>query len=320
MSGANPLPSWLDGPSRRIILEYVEAVTNPAGPDFIPEPQRIAVFDNDGTLWPENPIPVQGAFVMERLRERVAREPELRENPMVQAAFRGDLAALMANHHHGLIEIVTLTHSGQTTTEFAAVVDAWIRTARHPRFDLPYDECTYLPMRELLSFLRSEGFKTYLVSAGGQDFMRPWAERVYGIPPEQVLGSSARARYELHDDRPVLIKTMESLYVDDKEGKPPAIQRFIGRKPVLAFGNSDGDKEMLEFVTLGNPHRSLGLILHHTDAEREYAYDVNPTSSGSLVEAKADAPMRGWVLVDMKDEWATVFGDPDDSDLEVDHE
>ncbi len=309
----DPLPSWLDGPSKQAILEYVDAVTRPESQDFIPEPERIAVFDNDGTLWPENPFPVQGAFVMERLRARVAAEPALRDNPMVQAAFRKDLATLLANHHHGLIEIFTLTHAGHTTAEFAEVVSEWIRTARHPRFDLPYDQCTYEPMKELLSFLRSRGFKTFIVSGRGQDFMRTWTERVYGIPPEQVVGSRARVQYELRGDRPVLNKTMESLYVDDKEGKPPAIHEFIGRKPVLAFGNSDGDKEMLEYVTLDNPHRSLGLILHHTDAEREYAYEVNPESTGTLIQAKADAPKRGWKLVDMKEEWATVFGAPDGS-------
>jgi phosphoserine phosphatase len=309
MTESNPLPSWLDGPSKRAILEYVDAVTRPDSDDFIPEPERIAVFDNDGTLWPENPFPVQGAFVMERLRARVAEEPALRDNPMVQAAFRKDLATLLANHHHGLIEIFTLTHAGLTTAEFTEVVSEWIRTARHPRFDRPYDQCIYLPMQELLAHLRFRGFKTFIVSGGGQDFMRPWSERVYGIPPEQVVGSRGRVRYGLVDDRPVLMKTMESLYVDDKEGKPPAIHEFIGRKPVFAFGNSDGDKEMLEYVTLDNPHRSLGLILHHTDAEREYAYEVNPESTGTLVRAKADAPKRGWHLVDMKEEWATVFGD-----------
>lgn len=307
MTDSNPLPSWLDGPSRTVILDYVDAVTRPDSPNFIPEPERIAVFDNDGTLWPENPIPIQGAYAMAQLRERLAVEPEIGHNPMVQAAVQGDLATLLANHHHGLIQVLTLTHAGMTTREFSDSVDHWIRTAHHPRFDRPYDRCTYQPMRELLAFLRSRGFKTFIVSAGGQDFMRPWTERVYGIPPEQVVGSRGRVRYELRDDRPVLVKTMESLFVDDREGKPPGIHEGIGRKPVLAFGNSDGDKAMLEYTTLDNPHRSLGLILHHTDAEREYAYEVNPRSTGTLVEAKADAPKRGWVLVDMKEEWATVF-------------
>jgi phosphoglycolate phosphatase-like HAD superfamily hydrolase len=307
MAESNPLPSWLDGPSKKVIAEYVEAVTRSGSPDLIPEPARIAVFDNDGTLWPENPIPIQGAYAMAQLRERLEAEPEVGDNPMVQAALKGDVATLLANHHHGLVEVLTLTHSEMTTEDFSASVDHWIRTARHPRFDRPYDQCTYRPMRELLAFLRSRGFKTFIVSGGGQDFMRPWTERVYGIPPEQVVGSRGRVRYELRNDRPVLVKTMESLFVDDREGKPAGIHEFIGRKPVLAFGNSDGDKAMLEYTTLDNPYRSLGLILHHTDAEREYAYDVNPGSTGSLVEAKADAPKRGWHLVDMKEEWATVF-------------
>ena len=310
MTETTLLPSWIDGPSKAAILEYVDAVTNPGSEDFIPEPARIAVFDNDGTLWPENPIPIQGAFAMARLRRRVEAEPALQDNAMVQAALQGDLPVLLANHHHGLVEVFTLTHSGMTTEEFSAEVDHWIRTARHPRFDRPYDQCTYRPMRELLSFLRGRGFKTFIVSGGGQDFMRPWTERVYGIPPEQVVGSRGRVRYELQGERPVLLKTMESFFLDDKAGKPAGIHESIGRKPVLAFGNSDGDKEMLEYVTLDNAHRSLGLILRHTDAEREYAYDVNPGSTGSLVDAKAAAPKRGWHLVDMKTEWATVFGDP----------
>ncbi|MEJ2541923.1 MAG: haloacid dehalogenase-like hydrolase [Gemmatimonadota bacterium] len=284
MAESNPLPSWLDGPSKKVIAEYVEAVTRSGSPDLIPEPARMA-----------------------QLRVRLEAEPEVGDNPMVQAALKGDVATLLANHHHGLVEVLTLTHSEMTTEDFSASVDHWIRTARHPRFDRPYDQCTYRPMRELLAFLRSRGFKTFIVSGGGQDFMRPWTERVYGIPPEQVVGSRGRVRYELRNDRPVLVKTMESLFVDDREGKPAGIHEFIGRKPVLAFGNSDGDKAMLEYTTLDNPYRSLGLILHHTDAEREYAYDVNPGSTGSLVEAKADAPKRGWHLVDMKEEWATVF-------------
>jgi hypothetical protein len=205
------------------------------------------------------------------------------------------------------MHVLALTHAGITTEEFRVRVETWLKTARHPKFDRAYDQLTYQPMLELLRFLRANEFKTFIVSGGGADFMRVWAERVYGIPPEQVVGSSARTKYELRSDGPVLVKTLDYLFVDDKDGKPVGIQQFIGRRPIAVFGNSDGDKAMLEYVTIANPHPSFGLIVRHTDAAREYQYDVNPKSSGSLVEALKEAPERGWTVVDMAKDWNTVF-------------
>ena len=227
---------------------------------------------------------------------------------MVQAALAGDFAKLLEGpHHDGLLHIIALTHAGMTTEEFKADVENWLATARHPRYGKPYDQLTYQPMQEVLSYLRANGFKTFIVSGGGADFMRVWSERVYGIPPEQIVGSAGRATYELKPSGPVLVKTLDYLFVDDKDGKPVGIHEFIGRRPIAAFGNSDGDKAMLEYTTIANPRPSLGMIIHHTDAEREYAYDAHPKSSGKLVEALQDAPQRGWIVVDMKSDWKRVF-------------
>lgn len=305
----DPLPSWNDTEPKSAIIEFVEAVTTPNSPDFVPEAERIAVFDNDGNLWPENPIPFQLAFVFDELRRRVPNEPDLAADPMVQAALDGDMAKLLEGEHHdGLLRVIALTHSGMTTTDFEERVKNWIAEAKHPRFGVGYDELTYQPMQEVLTYLRNNGFKTYIVSGGGADFMRVWSERVYGIPPEQVIGSNAKVRFERTEDGPVLVKTFDGLFVDDKEGKPVGIYQFIGRRPIAAFGNSDGDKAMLEWTTAGDGRR-LGLIVHHTDAEREYAYDANPKSSGKLVEALAEAPKQGWVVVDMANDWETVFSE-----------
>jgi phosphoserine phosphatase len=307
-AASRALPSWRDGPARDAVLGFVARVTTP-GPEFVPLPERVAVFDNDGTLWPENPVPFQLAFVLDELRRRVPAEPALAADPMVQAALAGDLATLLAGEHHdGLMRVLGLTHAGMTTGEFDAAVARWMASARHPRFGLPYDALAYQPMLEVLAHLRAHGFKTYIVSGGGADFMRVWAERVYGIPPEQVVGSSARSAFALVDGRPVLTKTMEHPFVDDKEGKPVAIHQAIGRRPIACFGNSDGDLAMLQWTTVGNPRPSFGLIVHHTDAEREYAYDAKPKSSGKLVRALEEAPSRGWTVVRMRDEWRTVFG------------
>jgi phosphoglycolate phosphatase-like HAD superfamily hydrolase len=302
-----PLPSWNEGPAKAGLLEYVARVTEPASADFIPSPERIAVFDNDGTLWPENPIPFQAAFIMDRLKEGLRDHPEWAEDPAVQSALKLDVRALVDDGHRGLLRIVALTHAGMTTEAFTERVNHWMHTARHPRYERPYDACIYQPMLELLRYLRARDFKTFIVSGGGADFMRVWSERVYGIPPEQVVGSHGQVTFEVRDGEAVLHKSMDGIFVDDKEGKPVGIHQFIGRRPVLAFGNSDGDKAMLEYTTLGNPRPSLGLILHHTDGEREYAYDAQPRSTGKLVEALADAPERGWVVVDMARDWSTVL-------------
>jgi phosphoglycolate phosphatase-like HAD superfamily hydrolase len=304
----DPLPSWNDGPAKQAIVAFIKETTDEASPKFVPPAERIAVFDNDGTLWPENPIPFQLAYALDTLRQIVDEKPELKQDPMVQAALAGDFAKLLEGpHHDGLLKIVALTHAGMTAEAFQAQVEHWLTNARHPRYGKPYDELTYQPMQEVLSYLRANGFKTFIVSGGGVDFMRVWTERVYGIPPEQVVGSTGRAKYELTTEGPVLTKTLDYLFVDDKEGKPVGIYEFIGRRPVAAFGNSDGDKAMLEYTTINNPRPSFGIIIHHTDADREYAYDSNPKSSGKLVEALQDAPRRGWVVVDMKSDWNKVF-------------
>lgn len=308
----DPLPSWRDVPSKRAVVDFVQKVTREGSTEFIPIPERIAVFDNDGTLWPENPIPFQLAFALDSLKDKLASDPSLRDDPMVAAALAGDAATLLADHYRGLLRVLALTHAGQTAEEFAAKVDAWIRTAKHPRYGLPYDQCTYQPMQELLVYLRSHGFKTYIVSGGGADFMRVWSERVYGIPPEQVVGSHGSYRFEYRDGRPVLVKTLEHLFVDDKEGKPVGIQQLIGRRPVMAFGNSDGDQAMLEYTTIGNPRPAFAMIVHHTDEAREYAYDAQPKSSGKLTTALAEAAKRQWTVVDMKHDWASVFSFPSD--------
>jgi phosphoglycolate phosphatase-like HAD superfamily hydrolase len=307
--GADPLPSWHDTGPKQAIMAYVGKVTA-KGPGYVAPAERIAVFDNDGALWPENPVPFQAAYAFDEIRRRAPAEPALAADPMVQALLAGDMTTLLAGKHHdGLMHIMALTHAGMTTDEFNAAVSAWMNTARHPKFGRPYDQLTYQPMQELLRYLRANGFKTFIVSGGGADFMRVWSERVYGIPPEQVVGSSTRSRFEMRDGRPVLVKTMDAVFVDDKDGKPVGIQQFIGRRPIAAFGNSDGDKAMLEYVTIGNPHPSFGMIVRHTDAAREYQYDVNPKSSGTLVDALKEAPARGWTVVDMAADWRTVFAD-----------
>jgi hypothetical protein len=216
---------------------------------------------------------------------------------------------LAGEHFDGLMQILAITHAGMTSEEFSDAVQAWLQTARHPRFGRPYDELTYQPMQELLSLLRANGFKNFIVSGGGADFMRVWVERVYGIPPEQVVGSTARTKYELRDSGPVLIKTLDYLFVNDKQGKPVGIHQFIGRRPTLCCGNSDGDQAMLQYTTINNPLPSFGLIIHHTDAEREYAYDAETKSTGKLVEALKEAPSRGWIVVDMKQDWNAVFAE-----------
>jgi len=305
---ADPLPSWNDTAPKQAIIAFVEKVTKAGSPDFVSVPERIAVFDNDGTLWPEYPVPFQLAFVFDELKRRVPNEPKLAADPMVQAALAGNLAKLAAGPQHaGLLRIIALTHTGMTTDVFDARVKAWLASAKDKRFGKPYDQLTYQPMQEVLAYLRANGFKTFIVSGGGADFMRVWTEPVYGIPPEQVVGSTARTIFELRDSGPVLIKTMDNPFVNDKTGKPVGIWQFIGRRPIACFGNSDGDVAMLQYTTIKNPHPSFGLIVHHTDAAREYAYDANAAVSGKLVEGLIQAPQRGWSVVDMKNDWKRIF-------------
>lgn len=306
---ADELPSWNNTGPKQAILDFVQNVTSPASSDFVPVSERIAVFDNDGTLWPENPLPFQLAFALDTLRQEISNQPALQNDAYVKAALDGETAKLLADNYKGLFHIIGLTHAGITTEEFSDRVKEWMKTARHPRFKRSYDECIYQPMRELLAYLRANGFKTYIVSGGGADFMRVWSERVYGIPPEQVVGSTGKVRFQMVDGRPVLMKTLDEVFVDDKEGKPVGIHQYIGRRPIMCVGNSDGDKAMMEYTTMGNSRPSFGLIVHHTDGDREYAYDANPKSTGKLVAALADAPKRGWHVVDMQDDWNTILID-----------
>ena len=307
-TAADPLPSWNDGPAKEGILAFIAKVTKEGSPDFLPVAERIAVHDNDGTLWPENPIPFQAAFAFDELKQRVLTEPELASDPMVQAALADDFAKLLEGPHlDGVMKVLALTHVGMTIDDFRDAVEAWFTTAKHPRYGRPYDELTYEPMQELLRHLRANGFKNFIISGGGADFMRVWVERVYGIPPEQVVGSTARTTFELRDAGPVLIKTLDYLFVNDNEGKPVGIHQFIGRRPTICCGNSDGDHAMLQYTTINNPRPSFGLIVHHTDSEREYAYDAKTKSTGKLVEALREAPERGWTVVDMKHDWNVIF-------------
>jgi hypothetical protein len=301
----DPLASWTDGSAKQAIVGFVARVTTAGGRDFVPPAGRIATFDNDGCLWCEQPMYVQLAFALDRVKAMAPRHPEWNEQEPFASVLRGDLKVFAAGGEKGLVELVAATHAGMTTEEFERIVQEWLATARHPRFSRPYTECVYQPMLELLAYLRASEFKTYIVSGGGIEFMRPWAERVYGVRPEQVIGSSIKLKYELAGERPVLMRLPEIDFIDDKAGKPVAIQKFIGRRPVAAFGNSDGDYEMLRWTTAGEGLR-LGLIVHHTDAEREYAYDRD-SHFGRLDRALDEASMRGWTVVDMRRDWKQVF-------------
>ncbi|MDZ4779167.1 MAG: HAD family hydrolase [Planctomycetia bacterium] len=301
-----PLPSWNSGPAKTAILEFVQKTTTAGSPEFVPQDERMAVFDNDGTLWPENPVPFEVAFALDTAKAMLAGNPKLQEQPAYKALASHDIAALTENHLKLLLQLVMETHAGRTTTEFERSVADWIATAKHPRYGKLYSECTYQPMQEVLKLLRAHGYKTYIVSGGGQEFMRVWAQQVYDVPPEQVIGSVLKTKYDLINDQPTLTILPELALNDDKAGKPVAIHHLIGRTPVMCFGNSDGDQEMLQFTTIGR-QPSFGLIVHHTDAVREYAYDAQPKSSGKLIEALAAAPKRGWIVVDMQRDWKRIF-------------
>lgn len=302
---ADPLPSWNDGTAKQTIVNFVTAVTRDSSPDFVPVPQRIATFDNDGTLWCEHPMYVQLAFALDRVKAMAPLHPEWKDKQPFKAVLEGDMKTLAESGERGLVELVMVTHAGMTSNEFAKIVTDWLATARHPRFNRPYTELVYQPMLELLAYLRANGFKTFIVSGGGVEFMRPWTERVYGVPPEQVVGSSIKTKFEMRDGRPELFRLPEINFIDDKAGKPVGINEFIGRRPIAAFGNSDGDLEMLQWATMSGGVR-LGLIVHHTDAEREYAYDRH-TPFGELDKALDAAAMNKWTVVSMKDDWKRIF-------------
>jgi len=308
---ADPLSSWNDGPAKRSIVGFVEKVTRAGSPDFVPVSERIATFDNDGTLWCEQPLPVQLYFALDRVKALAPQHPEWKTQEPFASILKGDLKAALAGGDHALLELVMATHTGMTTTEFEQIVKAWISSAKHPKTGKLFTDMAYQPMIELLEYLRANGFKTFIVSGGGIEFMRPWAERLYGVPPEQVIGSSVKTQFELRDDKPVLVRLAELNFNDDKGGKPVGINQHIGRRPLMAFGNSDGDREMLEYTQGGGGVRFELLVLHD-DAAREYAYGpakgLPDVKLGAFTQALYDQAKRsGWTVVSMKDDWKRIF-------------
>jgi len=300
-----PLPSWNEGQAKRAIVDFVKRVAADGGADFVPVAERIAVFDNDGTLWIEKPMYAQLAFALDRVKALAPQHPEWKDKQPFKAALEGDLKAVAAGGEHALLELVMATHAGMTTDAFAQVVQEWLAVAKHPRFNRLYTDLVYQPMLEVLAYLKANGFRNYIISGGGIEFMRPWTEKVYGIPPEQVVGSSIKTRFELREGKPVLMRLPEINFIDDKAGKPVGIHMHIGRRPIAAFGNSDGDLQMIQWTTAGSGAR-FGLIVHHTDAEREYAYD-RQSAVGRLDKAFEAAKRQGWTIVDMKQDWKRIF-------------
>jgi phosphoglycolate phosphatase-like HAD superfamily hydrolase len=305
-SAQDPLPSWNDGPAKQAMMSFVAKVTKPGTPEFVPAPERIATFDNDGTLWAEQPMYVQLIFALDRVKVLAPQHPEWKTKEPFASLLKGDVKKALAGGDKSIAEIVMATHAGMTTAEFEQIVKDWIATAKHPTTGKLYTEMVYQPMLELLAYLRANGFKTFIVSGGGIEFMRPWTERVYGIPPEQVVGSSVKTKYEMRDGTPVLVRLPEMNFIDDKTGKPIGINSHIGRRPVAAFGNSDGDRQMLEWTQAGGGAR-LMMLVHHDDAKREWAYGTQSkigTFSDSLM---AEAKKSGWTVISMKSDWKRIF-------------
>jgi len=302
----DPLSSWNDGPTKQAIVAFVAKVSKEGSPDFVPPAERIATFDNDGTLWCEQPMYFQLFFALDRVKTLAPQHPEWKTKEPFASLLKGDVKGALAGGEHAILEIIVATHAGMTTAEFEKIVADWIATAKHPKFKRPYTECIYQPMVELLAYLRANGFKTFIVSGGGIEFMRPWTEKVYGIPPEQVVGSSIKTKYEMRDGKPVLMRLPEMNFIDDKAGKPVGINEHIGRRPIAAFGNSDGDQQMLEWTQAGSGAR-LMMLVHHDDAAREFTYGaeskIGTFSDALMVEAKKD----GWTVISMKDDWKTIF-------------
>src|SRR5262245_37913041 len=306
LAQTDPLPSWNEGPAKKSITDFVDRVTKQGSPDFVLQPERIATFDNDGTLWCEQPMYVQFAFALDRVKALAPKHPDWKNKQPFKAVLEKDFKALATQGEKGAFQLVAATHAGMSSEEFNRIASDWIAGARHPKFKRAYTEMVYQPMLELLAYLRANGFKTFIVSGGGVDFMRPWTEKVYGIPPEQVVGSTGKLKYELRDGKPVLMKLAEIDHVDDGPGKPVGIQKIIGRRPIAAFGNSDGDLQMLQYTAAGSGARFM-LIVHHTDGEREFAYD-RKSSIGRLDKALDEANARAWTVVDLKKDWKRVFG------------
>ena len=305
-AAAEALPSWNDGPSKRAIVKFVTEVTTTGAPTFVPVADRLAVFDNDGTLWCEQPIYFQFAFALDQIKAMAPKHPEWKTQEPFASILRGDLNGMLTSGEKGIFQVLAATHTGMTTDDFNRIAKEWFATAKHPRFKRPYTDLTYKPMVELLGYLRDNGFKTFIVSGGGVEFIRIFSDSAYGIPTEQVIGSTGELQFKvLLDGKPVLMRLPKVSLVDDGPGKPVGIQRFIGRRPIFAFGNSDGDKQMLEWTAGGDGPRFMGLV-HHTDAEREYAYD-RKSHVGKLDKALDEATAKGWTVVDMKTEWKKVF-------------
>jgi len=301
----DPLPSWNDTAPKKAIVAFVAKVTKEGSPDFVPVAERIATFDNDGTLWCEKPLPVQLFFALDRVKTLAPQHPEWKDKDPFASLLKGDVKDALAGGDHALLEIMGATHAGMTTVEFEKIVKDWIATAKHPKYQQPFTACVYQPVIELLAYLHANGFKPYIVSGGGIEFMRAWAEKVYGIPPEQVVGSSIKTKFELRDGKPVLVRLPELNFNDDKGGKPVGINQHIGRWPIAAFGNSDGDLQMLQYTAGGSGQRFC-LYVHHTDAEREYAYDrTDPLAK--LDKGLDEAAAKGWTVVSMKNDWKRIF-------------
>ncbi len=304
-SVADPLASWTDGGAKQRIITFVNAVTDSSSPDFVAVSKRIATFDNDGTLWAEKPTYFQLLFIIDRIKSMAADNPEWKTTQPFQGVLENDMAAVKAAGEHGLVEMLLATHAGMTTDEFAEIVNDWLATARHPSTGKAYNQMVYQPMLELLDYLRANDFKVFIVSGGGVEFMRPWTEAVYGIPPDQVVGSSVETKFEIRAGKAVLMRQPKIHFIDDKATKPVAINRFIGQRPVIAVGNSDGDFEMLQWSTTGSGKR-LGIMIHHTDSVREWAYDRN-SSEGRLVRGLDEASENNWLIVDMAEDWRVIY-------------
>ena len=305
VAATDPLPSWNDGEVKQAILDFVTRVTDPASPDFVPEAERIATFDNDGTLWAEQPLYFQLFFTLDRVKALANEHPEWRSEQPFKAILEGDREALSAMGHAEIGQILAATHTGMTAEEFSAIAREWLDAARHPRFDRPFDTCIYQPMVEVLEYLRANGFTTFIASAGGIEFMRTFADEAYGIPRHQVIGSSVETEFHVDGERSFLMRLPEAAFIDDRAAKPVAINRHIGRRPIAAFGNSDGDLQMLQYAT-GGDGPGLAVLVHHDDAEREWAYDRG-SKIGGLDEALDEAGSRGWTVISMRDDWRTIF-------------
>jgi hypothetical protein len=304
-TAADSLPSWNEGKTKESIIKFVETVTRKGSPEFVPPAERIATFDNDGTLWAEQPLYFQFLFALDRVKVLAPQHPEWKTTEPFASLLKGNVKGALGGGEKALLEIIAATHSGMTTDEFEQIVKDWISSAVHPITKRHFTEMVYQPMLELVAYFRENGFKTYIVSGGGAEFMRPWTEKVYGIPPEQVIGSSGKLKFDMRDGKPILVKLPEINLVNDKAGKPVGIQQYIGRRPIAAFGNSDGDQQMLEWTMAGSGAR-FALLVHHTDAQREWAYDRN-SQIGTLDKALDEAMAKGWAIVDMKDDWKTIY-------------